>query len=68
MAGRALLSHLPGPWCFKRPSLSWGSGLWEDESYDEERVGWPSGQPVTETGGMGCLQGTKVGASTGGPL
>lgn len=68
MAEGALLSHLPGPWSFKGPSLPWGSGLWEDQSYDEDRVGWSSEQPVAETGGVGCLQGTKVGASTGGPL
>lgn len=31
-------------------SGSWG--LWEDQSWDHDRVGWLSGQPVVKTGGV----------------
>ena len=52
---------LLGLWSFKGPSLSWGSGRGRIRVVTRTGLGWPSGLPVSETGGVGSLWGVKWG-------
>lgn len=56
----------PGPLSLEGRSLSWGLGLWEDQSWDDDRFGRLSGQTVAKTGGVGVSAGTEGGGPIAG--
>lgn len=41
------------------PPCPGGWGLWEDQSWDDDRVGWILGQPVAKTRGVGVFAGNE---------